>query len=207
MRRIMLLLLLLLLALLPFTAQAQDRPRVGLIWNRSGLPATLPLQVRSPPGQDHVILLTPDGKDAPEVAAFIEGGAFFRLLVPPGDWRIRVASGTDWQDEETLFGPETGWTALPEPLHFGAGKSRLHGHVLTLENGAITVAPQTICRLPNWHSGIFDAEDPVGRQPREPQPLHPQRRPTYTDPPPAPIHQPPLSYPDSELRLRSVICD
>ena len=71
----------------------------------------------------------------------------------------------------------------------------------------ITVAPQTICRLPSWQAGVFDPEDPVGRQPPEPQQLNPPKRPTYTDPAPAPIHQPPLSYPDSELRLRSVFCD
>ncbi|MBA4491192.1 hypothetical protein [Paracoccus sp. S1E-3] len=204
MRRVILMLLCL---ALPFMAQAQDRPRAGLIWNRSGLPATLPLQVRSPAGRDHLIVLTPTGKDAPEIAGFIRGGEFFRLLVPPGDWTIRIASGTDWQDEDTLFGPETTWAALTAPLNFSAGKSRLNGHVLTLEDGAITVAPQTICQLPSWQADLFDAEDPVGGQPREPQPLHPPKRPSYTDPPPAPIHQPPLSYPDRELRLRSVICD
>ena len=204
MRRIALLLLIL---VLPLAALAQDRPRVGLIWNRSGLPATLPLQVRSPPGRDHVIFLTRADMDTPEVTGFIQGGAFFRLLVPPGEWRIRIASGTDWQGEDALFGPETEWQELPETLRFGAGKSRLNGHVLTLEEGAITVAPQAICRLPQWHAGTFDDEDPVGRQPREPQPLHPQRRPTYTDPPAPKIHQPPLSYPDRDLRLRSVLCD
>ena len=127
--------------------------------------------------------------------------------MPPGDWRIRIASGAEWQDQDALFGPATTWTDLPAPLHFGAGKSRLHGHTLTLEDGVITVAPQTICRLPSWQAGVFDPEDPVGRQPREPQQLNPPKRPTYTDPAPAPIHQPPLSYPDSELRLRSVFCD
>lgn len=199
--------ILLLILVLPLGALAQERPRIGLMWNRSGLPATLPLQVISPPGRDYVILLTPIDGDAPQVAGYIRGGEFFRLLVPPGDWRIGVASGTDWQDENTLFGPQTDWLRLPETLRFGAGKSRLNGHALTLEDGAITVSPQAICRLPSWHRGVFDHEDPVGRQPREPQPLHPQKRPTYTDPPPAKIHQPPLSYPDSDLRLRSVLCD
>lgn len=203
MRRIIILLLLIIG--LPLGALAQERPRIGLMWNRSGLPATLPLQVISPPGRDHVIFLS--RTDTPEVAGYIHGGAFFRLLVPPGEWRISVASGTDWQDEDALFGPETEWLTLPEPLRFGAEKSRLNGHALTLEDGAIRVAPQAICRLPSWYTGVFDPEDPVGRQPREPQPLHPQKRPTYTDPPPANIHQPPLSYPDSELRLRSVLCD
>ena len=205
MRRIAILLLLILA--LPLGALGQERPRIGLMWNRSGLPATLPLQVVSPPGRDHVILLTPIDGDAPQVAGYIHGGEFFRLLVPPGEWRISVASGSDWQDEDTLFGPDAEWLKLPDPLRFGAGKSRLNGHALTLQDGAITVAPQAICRLPSWHTGVFDPEDPVGRQPREPQPLHPQKRPTYTDPPPAKIHQPPLSYPDSEFRLRSVLCD
>lgn len=180
---------------------------MGLIWNHSGLPATLPLQVRSPEGADHVIFLTRDGASTPEVAGFFHGGAFFRLLVPPGDWRIRIASGRAWQGEAALFGPETAWRDLPQPLHFGAGKSRLNGHALTLTDDAITVAPQTICRLPSWHSGLFDEDEPIGRQPPEPQPLHPPRRPTATDPAPARIHPDPLRYPDPEFRLRSVFCD
>ncbi len=205
MHRLAILLLLIALPLAP--ARAEEPPRTGLMWKRTPLPATLPLQVQTPAGFDHVIFLRPQEGDAPIMAGFIHGGDFFRLLVPPGDWRIRIASGVEWQGEDTLFGPATTWAELPAPLHFGAGKSRLHGHTLTLEDGVITVAPQTICRLPSWQAGVFDPEDPVGRQPREPQQLNPPKRPTYTDPPPAPIHQAPLSYPDSELRLRSVFCD
>lgn len=146
MRRIALSLLILALGL--GAGWGQDAPRVGLIWNHSGLPATLPLQVRSPEGADHVIFLTRDGASTPEVAGFFHGGAFFRLLVPPGDWRIRIASGRAWQGEAALFGPETAWRDLPQPLHFGAGKSRLNGHALTLTDDAITVAPRPSAACP-----------------------------------------------------------
>ncbi|NHF72795.1 hypothetical protein [Paracoccus xiamenensis] len=239
--------ILLALLLTAAPAAAEEPPRVGLMWKRTDLPATLPLQVQAPPGQDHVVFLHPaDGGDA-IMAGYVQGGAFFRLLVPPGEWRIRLASGTDWQGDEALFGPKTEWQELPEPLRFAAGSSRLNGHILRLDDSNIQAAPQAICRLPSWHRGVFDEDDPVGRQPREPQPLEPretqsqqprepkqlelrapqsphprklqplrppepppaqtQPRPRYAEPSRPNIHQPPLSYPDRRLRLRSVICD
>ena len=65
-------------------AWAQDRPRAGLMWNRSGLPATLPLVVKTTPGRDHVVFLG-DDDNGDIMAGYIRGGDFFRLLVPPGD--------------------------------------------------------------------------------------------------------------------------
>ncbi len=41
------------------------------------------------------------------MAGYIHGGDLFRILVPPGEYDLRFAHGTEWQDQETLFGPET----------------------------------------------------------------------------------------------------
>ena len=93
MRRLLALLLLIALAL---PAWAQDRPRAGLMWNRSGLPATFPVVVKTPPGEDYVMFVTRPAGGAAVMAGYARGGDFFRLLVPPGEWRLRkpVAGGT-----------------------------------------------------------------------------------------------------------------
>jgi len=58
-------------------AQAQgDGPRPGLMWNRTGLPAVFPLQVKTRPGQNYVLLLSDEQTDADALAAYITGGAF-----------------------------------------------------------------------------------------------------------------------------------
>lgn len=112
-------------------AWAQDRPRAGLMWNRSGLPATLPLVVKTTPGRDHVVFLG-DDDNGDIMAGYIRGGDFFRLLVPPGAWQIRFAHGREWRGEDALFGPQTVVTRIEQPLTFGAGIARRHGHIIRL---------------------------------------------------------------------------
>ncbi|WP_207102694.1 hypothetical protein [Paracoccus shandongensis] len=148
MRRLLALLMLIALAL---PAWAQDHPRAGLMWNRSGLPATLPLVVKTMPGQDYVVFLAPADSGDPVMVGYIHGGAFFRLLVPPGTWAVRFAHGEEWQGEDALFGPETGWIALNQPLTFEAGVARRQGHIIRLieSGGQVRVAslgPLDICQ-------------------------------------------------------------
>ncbi|MCZ0961607.1 hypothetical protein [Paracoccus benzoatiresistens] len=126
------LLALLLVIALALPAWAQDRPRAGLMWNRSGLPATLPLVVGTEPGQDYVVFLVPPDGGDPVMAGYIHGGTFFRLLVPPGSWHVRFAHGREWQGGDTLFGPDTEWTGVDEPMTFGSGVARRHGYIVRL---------------------------------------------------------------------------
>lgn len=122
---------------LPFTgpAPAGETP-AGLMWNRTGLPATLPLQLMTPPGMGYYLRLTDAETGAPALAAFAEGGAFFRVLVPPGTYRLHIAWGRDWQDETALFGPDTRAFDLAEPLSFAVtGPGRKSGHIVDLRPG------------------------------------------------------------------------
>ncbi|QIE45065.1 hypothetical protein G5B38_05695 [Pseudohalocynthiibacter aestuariivivens] len=127
----------------------------GLMWNRTGLPAVFPLQVKTPAGQDYFLTLVDDetGKDA--LAAYIEGGDFFKVLVPPGVFRLRFAAGDVWQGEENLFGPDarTRIFELNKPLTFRVrGLGTKMGHVvniLELEAGQAVqaaVKDQNICQ-------------------------------------------------------------
>lgn len=161
MRRLFALLLMIAMAL---PALAQDRPRAGLMWNRSGLPATLPLVVKALPGQDYVVFLAPlDGGD-PVMAGYIRGGTFFRLLVPPGTWHVRFAHGEEWKGDETLFGPATEWTDVDEPMTFGASVSRKHGYIIRLEerDGRMQVAsagPLDLCQVLNTTFEIIELDE------------------------------------------------
>lgn len=129
----------LLAALFAAPAAMADAPRPGLMWNRTGLPAVFPLQVKSPPGANYYLTLLDNGTGAPALAAFLKGGQFFKVLVPPGTYRVRFASGQIWRDEEALFGPgdKTRIYELPDPLIFRTrGYGTKAGHVITLEADA-----------------------------------------------------------------------
>lgn len=139
-------------------AWAEDRPRAGLIWNRSGLPATFPLIVKSRPGDDYALFVT-DPEDGAEVmAGYVRGGEFFRLLLPPGEWRLRFAHGREWQGEDDLFGAETEWIEVPRPLDFRLlGVDRRRAYVVTLgeRDGAVAVTDARAgveCQLVLWDS-------------------------------------------------------
>ncbi|QBF32438.1 hypothetical protein [Thalassococcus sp. S3] len=142
-------------SLLSDAASAEENPRTGLMWNRTGLPAVFPLQVKSPPGRNYYLTLRDPDTDAPALAAFIEGGRFFRVLVPPGTFTLRFASGATWLGEDVLFGPgdRTHIFDLAEPLTFEVrGVAVKSGHIVDLTNMApdtmamAPVTPQRICQ-------------------------------------------------------------
>jgi len=64
-----------LLLLLSTPLAAGTRPE-GLMWNRSGLPLTLPLQIQTDDGADYYLELSnPDTAQA-VLGAYVRGGAF-----------------------------------------------------------------------------------------------------------------------------------
>lgn len=144
---------LILFLLIPALAAADDRPRAGLLWNASGLPATFPLQVGTPPGRDHVVHVIDPDSGNPVMAGYIRGGEFFRMLVPPGRWRLRFAHGRGWQGEAGLFGPGTEWTDMEQVLDFRTiGRDRRRAYIVTLteENGRVNIVgadPRMECQM------------------------------------------------------------
>lgn len=125
---------------------AEERPE-GLLWNRSGLPAGLPLQVKTAAGADYLLYLRDTGTGRDVLAAYLRGGEFFRVLVPPGRYQLHFASGTDWQGEAALFGPGTRRFVLDPPLAFGASVARKAGHLVDLRDlRDITTRDLAICQ-------------------------------------------------------------
>lgn len=126
--------------------KAAEQPQ-GLMWNRSGLPASLPLQIKTVAGADYLLHLRDTGTGRDVLAAYIRGGAFFRLLVPPGRYELQFAYGTDWKGEATLFGPETRRFVLDPPLNFGASATKKEGHLVDLRDlGDIMTRDFAICQ-------------------------------------------------------------
>lgn len=132
-----------LLAALPSRADSQH----GLLWNRTGLPAVFPLQVQTAPGEDRSLLLIDDATGEAALAAFIEGGRFFRVLVPPGSYRVRLAAGDVWTEGDAEPG-EHGFE-LAAPLTFEiTGAGRKAGYRIDLRGGTeeAEVTSQGICQ-------------------------------------------------------------
>lgn len=112
-------------------------PPPGLMWNRSGLPAVFPLQVKTSEGPDYFLTLIDEKTGKAVLAAFVVGGAFFKVLVPPGTFTLRFATGEDWQGEKQQFGPgtQTRRFDLPKPLTFAIrGASTKAGHLVDLRD-------------------------------------------------------------------------
>ncbi|GGH52689.1 hypothetical protein GVY41_08665 [Frigidibacter albus] len=155
----------LLLAALPANAGSDH----GLLWNRTGLPAVFPLQVQTLDGEDRSLLLTDAATGEAALAAFIEGGRFFRVLVPPGSYRVSLAPGDIWAEDGE---PQNGTVELAAPLTFGiTGAGRKAGYRIDLrEAGEAQVTSQGICQTLRLDPGSLgqpwgriDSTPPGGR--------------------------------------------
>lgn len=114
------------------TRAAEDRPDPGLMWNRTGLPLVFPLQVKTAPGADYIVTLFNAETNDPALAAYITGGVFFRVLVPPGTYRLRFDYGNVWHSADQRFADQKTLT-LDAPLTFETrGFGRKAGHLVDL---------------------------------------------------------------------------
>ncbi len=132
--------------ILPLLAQAQEAAH-GLAWNRTGLPAVFPLQVKTREGQDYFLTLEDAQTGQAAIGAHIDGGRFFKLLVPPGTYRLRFEALRDDAAPSESF-------SLRDPLTFGVlGTRKKAGHLVDisglglLEARAAEIRPQSICQV------------------------------------------------------------
>ena len=141
-------------------------PRHGLMWNRTGLPGVFPLLVKTNVGENHVLLLSRAETGTDAFAAFIVGGRFFKVLVPPGTYRVRFATGISWQGEDAMFGQqgETKIIEMPEVLTFEVhGFGTKAGHIIDLtdsgsgEMAGLHVGPELICQRITWDISQCDS--------------------------------------------------
>ena len=72
-------------------------PDPGILRVSTTLPRTLPLHIRSPDGLSILVDVTDAVSGAEVMRAFGKGGAMFRVLLPPGQFRLRIAVGRGCQ--------------------------------------------------------------------------------------------------------------
>lgn len=83
-------------------------PKPGLLWNKSGLPLVFPLHVQTDVGLALYVRLHELDRGEAQMAAFHPGNdPLFRVLCPPGGWRLVISTGRVWEDEEQMFGAGT----------------------------------------------------------------------------------------------------
>lgn len=140
-----------------------DAARHGLMWNATGLPAVFPLQIKTTIGTDTRVTLVDADTGTPALAAYVEGGRFFRVLVPPGRFRLEFDQGETWQGETELFGA-TGTTSFALD------------HVLTFEVRGVGVKAGHIVDLTDPEAGIvvLDRFDCHGYRVKRPVRLQPE---------------------------------
>ena len=158
-------------AVVPGLGIAQENAvRHGLMWHRTGLPAVFPLQVKTAVGRNYYLTLRDAQTAAPALAAYIEGGRFFQVLVPPGTFALRFDYGGIWQGEADLFGGagRTGTFELAEPLTFEVRSFSVKGgHIIDLTSllpgreAQVDTGPRSICQTQRL---VTDAQD---RDPEE----------------------------------------
>ena len=136
-------------------AAASERPvddlRHGLLWRDSPLSAQFPLVIRTPAGAWFYLRLEDAETGHVVLAAGIEGGRFFRVLVPNGRYVVDLSHGRDWQRAGFAPGADTGRLRIETPLDFAVGGvARKEGHVVTLSESPdgydVSVHGQAICQ-------------------------------------------------------------
>ena len=114
-----------------------------------------PLQVQTNKGADYLLQLRDIRSEKSILAAYIRGGEFFRVLVPPGRYDLLFVAGTEWKGEVEQFSRTTQRFVLDPPLTFRATISRKNGHLVDLrETADITVRDWAICQRLEFDSEL-----------------------------------------------------
>ena len=100
----------------------------------STAPRLAPLRITTPSGRtSFFVKLVDAATDEPIMTMFIRGGQTFETRVPLGSMQMRYASGAHWEDEDTLFGPETVYKRAERRLDFvRESNGRVFGQIVEL---------------------------------------------------------------------------
>lgn len=102
-----------------------------------------PLQLFGPTGQvNTVVKLVDPSRKQPDRHYFVRAGEALNVIVPLGNYKVRYAIGTTWRGNDQLFGEETKYFEIQQPLLFQHKKRQALGHQLVLlpmENGTLSI--------------------------------------------------------------------
>ncbi len=93
-----------------------------------------PLKVATNPGSNYFLKLTDWQTGRTALTVFVRGGEEVEVGVPPGSYRITLASGAVWYGEDIRFGPDTEYSVIDKPSDFTVEGTQLLGHELRLMN-------------------------------------------------------------------------
>lgn len=79
----------------------------GIVWVDPAQRFVAPFLIRTGEGSDYFAKLIDARTGVPVMTMFLNGGTPLEVEVPLGTFRLRYATGTRWQGEADLFGPET----------------------------------------------------------------------------------------------------
>ena len=93
-----------------------------------------PFKIVTNPGANYFLKLSDWGNGRPILSIFIRGGEEVEVGIPPGIYRIKLASGATWYGEDIRFGPDTDYSVVDKPSEFRIQGNQLLGHELRLVN-------------------------------------------------------------------------
>ena len=93
-----------------------------------------PFKVSTNPGSNYYLKLSDWQTGQAALTIFIRAGEEVEIGVPPGTYRIKLASGNTWYGEDIRFGPDTEYSVLDKPSEFTIEGSQLLGHEIRLVN-------------------------------------------------------------------------
>ena len=105
-----------------------------------------PLKISNSPDANTLIKLIRISDGIEVMSVFIRAGEVVELAVPPGSYKVKVASGQTWYGDSVRFGPTTSYSTLDSVFTFTIDGTHLRGNELTLtqvRDGNLKTVPLT----------------------------------------------------------------
>lgn len=108
-------------------------PDAGHIFYENGEDRYAPLELDLS-GDEHCFFLLREWETGEVVMTFfLPAWDWTEIQVPLGDFQLSYAYGTDWVDEEQLFGPDTRYARMDERFDFYEEDGRVVGWTIRME--------------------------------------------------------------------------
>ena len=105
----------------------------SLPWRQYGSDNQPPFKVIATSDTNYLIKLTDWTSDAPVASLFVRAGEEAQIGIPPGSYRVKVASGQKWYGEVLRFGPDTNYSKVESPMSFRIEGNQLLGRSLQMQ--------------------------------------------------------------------------
>jgi len=120
-----------------FSQPEEPLPAQGALqisdWAASHKGQTAPLRISTRESGGHHVMKVVDWNTGQfQGAYFIHRGTALTIELPLGSYRLKFASGEKWYGLKNLFGPETTYSCIPDPMDFYISGNYASGHGIEL---------------------------------------------------------------------------